>query len=153
MSYIDRNLLSDEKIIFRTRKHLIIFLSPLLILLISCFASYYMRHNLVLKTFVWAPWVVALVVAAATGLEYYASEYAITNKRILMREGFFYRHTNEMRISAVSQVNVDQSLAGQFLGYGAIVINAMGAFDAFSYIDKPTVFQQYVNAELDKLVR
>lgn len=153
MTYIDRNLLSEEKILFRTKKHLIIFLAPLLILIFSCFASYYMRHNFILMKLIWAPWVVSAIIFAVTWLEYYFSEYVVTNKRVMMREGFFYRHSNELRLSTIAQINVDQSLIGQFLNYGSIVLNAMGAFDAFSFIDKPNLFQKYVNEQLDKLVR
>lgn len=153
MSYIDRNLLPDERILFRTKKHLILFFFPVVLLLFAFYTSFYMQNNSILSKITWAPWIITLLFWAQTGLEYMTSEYAVTNKRLMMREGFFYRHANELRLSAVAQVNVDQSLLGQVLNYGTVSINAFGAADAFPLIDKPFLFQKYVNEQLDKLVK
>ena len=153
MSYIDKNLLPGERILFRTKKHLILFFFPVVLLIFSMYAVSYMQANPILIHIQWAPWLVTLLFWAHVGLEYMTSEYAVTDKRIMMREGFFYRHANEMRLTAVSQVNVDQSLLGQMLNYGTVSINAFGAFDAFPLIDKPFLFQKYVNEQLDKLVK
>ena len=152
MSYIDQNLLPDEHILFRTRKHIIIFLLPALWLIISFYAASYMQENPVLTRLAWAPWLIALIWISTVGLQYITSEFAVTNKRIVMREGFFYRHTNETRLAAISQVNVTQSLIGQLCDYGMVSINAFGAFDAFPMIAKPFLFQKYVNEQMDKVV-
>jgi uncharacterized membrane protein YdbT with pleckstrin-like domain len=153
MSYIDKNLLPDEKILFRTRKHLIIFFFPVAWLIFCGFAVPYMQANPILAKLDWAPWLVALIFWGQVGLDWITSEFAVTNKRVMMREGFFYRHANEMRISAIAQVNVDQSLLGQVLNYGSVSINAFGATDAYSMIAKPFIFQKCVNEQLDKITR
>ena len=150
MSYIDRNLLPDERILFRTKKHLIIFFFPALWLIFCVFASNYMNANSILAKVEWVPWLLALLIWGSVGLNYYTSEFAITNKRVMMREGFFIRHANEMRLTAISQVNVDQNLIGQMLNFGTVSINAFGAFDAYTLIDKPGVFQRTVNQQLDQ---
>ncbi|VVC75081.1 hypothetical protein AQUSIP_03570 [Aquicella siphonis] len=153
MSYIDRNLLPDEKILFRTKKHLIIFFYPLVLAILGIYAYDYMRNNEILQHVAWAPSLIILIFWGYVGLEYMTSEFAVTNKRVMMREGFFYRHANEMRINTIFQVNVDQSLLGQMLDYGMVSINAFGAFDAYSMIAHPYTFQKAVNEQLDKLVR
>lgn len=153
MSYIDKNLLSDEKIIFRTKKHVIMFFWPVVLLVFAIYSNVYMVHHIVLNNLVWLPWVVVFLFFSYVGLDYLTSEFAVSNKRIMMREGFFTRHTNEMRLTAISQVNVDQSLLGQILNYGVISINAFGAFDAFPLIAKPFEFQRHVNEQLDKAMR
>lgn len=151
MSYIDNNLLTDERILFRTRKHIIVFLIPLLLLIFSFCATYYMNANPILFNMSWVPWLITFIMWAYIGIDYLCSEFAVTNKRVMMREGFFYRHANETRLSAISQINVDQSLLGQLLDYGIVSINAFGAFDAFTMIAKPFVFQKCVNEQLDKI--
>lgn len=150
MSYIDRNLLDGERILFRTRKHLIIFFFPMIWLIFSIYASSYMLSNPVLVHVQWVPWLIALIFWGAVALNYYTSEFAVTNKRVMMREGFFVRHANEMRLTAISQVNVDQNLIGQMLNYGTVSINAFGAFDAYTLISGPGTFQKAVNQQLDK---
>jgi len=153
MSYIDKNLLADEKVVFRTKKHKIIFLTPIIFTVLSIFASSYMASDTLLLNFIWAPWIVTLIYWGYVGLEYFTSEFVVTDKRVMMREGFFNRHTNEMRLSAISQVNVDQSLLGQILNYGIVSINAFGAFDAFPIVNHPVAFQRHVNQQIDERVR
>lgn len=151
MSYIDRNLLPDEQVIFRTKKHIIIFLSPLLLTVFLLYAAYYMHNNPILINLEWAPLVVAFIFWANVGLEYMTSEFVVTSKRVMMREGFFTRHTNELRLAAISQVVVDQSIIGQIFNYGAVSINAFGAYDSFSVLSKPYGFQKSVNEQMDKV--
>lgn len=153
MSYIDRNLLPDERILFRTRKHLIIFFYPLILVLIAIYAYQYMDANPILASVKWAPMLVVLIYTGSVWLEYITSEFAITNKRVMMREGFFFRHMAEIRLNTLSQINVDQSLIGQILGYGIVTLNAFGAYDAFTMIDKPVEFQKVANEQLDKVAR
>ena len=154
MSYIDSNLLPDEQIIFRTKKHLIIFIYPVLVTIFMMYAYvHYIEANPILLKLMWLPWLVVCLFWAYTALEYKFSEFAVTNKRVLMREGFFTRHINEMRLATVSQVNIEQGLIGQLLNYGTIIINAFGAFDAFTVIANPSALQKAVNEQLDKIVR
>lgn len=153
MGYIDRNLLNDERILFRTKKSVIIFLFPALWTIFSYYAASYMHDNSVLMKVEIVPWVLAFIFWSYSGLEYYSSDYAVTNKRVMMREGFFTRHSNEIRLNAISQVNVDQSLPGQLLSYGVVTINAFGATDSFPTISHPFAFQQAVNQQIDQSVR
>ena len=153
MSYIDRNLLPEERILFRTKKHIIVFFFPVILLFICIYATPYMSQNPILVKLVWAPWLVAGIFWAYVGLDYMTSEFAVTNKRVMMREGFFYRHANEMRLTTISQINIDQSLVGQLLNYGRITLNAFGAYDSFPMIANPNRFQKYVNEQLDILTR
>lgn len=153
MGYIERNLLPGERVLFRTRKHVIIFTMPCVFLILSCFATYYMLHDPILSRIVWTPWLVTGLFWAYVAVEYYASEYAVTDKRVMMREGFFNRHANELRLSTISQVNIDQSLVGQILNFGLVSINAFGSYDRFATVAKPFLFQRAVNEQLDKLVK
>lgn len=153
MSFIDSNLLPDEQILFRTKKHVIIFFFPLLWTIFSLFAVIYMTDNYILAKISWLPHIVTLVFWSAAGIEYVTSEFVVTNKRILMREGFFNRHASDMRLASISQLLVDQSLIGQLLGFGSIIINAFGGNDAFTMINHPLLFQRYVNEQLDRVTR
>jgi uncharacterized membrane protein YdbT with pleckstrin-like domain len=153
MSYVDRNLLPGERILFRTRKHLIIFFIPFVWTIFSIYAAIYMQQNSILAALAWIPWVIALLLWSMVGLQYFFSEFAVTNKRVMMREGLINRHTNEMRVSTISQVNVDQNLLGQLLSYGTVSINAFGAFDAYTLIAHPTQFQKWVNEQADRALR
>lgn len=153
MNYIDRNLVADERILFRTKKHLIIFFYPIVLLIFTIYAANYMAGNVILAQVQWAPWVVTLIFWAYTWIEYQTSDFAVTNKRVIMREGFFNRHMAEMRLSTISQVNIDQGIIGQMLNFGTISLHAFGAMDAFTMLARPNEFQKFVNEQLDKIVK
>lgn len=153
MSYIDRNLLPGEQILFRTRKHLIIFFYPIILTIFAIYAQQYMHDNFILARVEWAPALIVLIYWGFILLEYATSEFVVTSKRIMMREGFFIRHSTELRINSISQINVDQNLVGQMLDYGTVSLNAFGAYDAFYMIAHPFLFQKYANEQLDKIAR
>ena len=152
MGFLDNNLLPNEEIIYRTRKHYIIFINPVLL---TAFALFFALHS--------NPYVVkasllvglaALLTWANQLLIYMTSEFAVTNKRIRMREGFFFRHTNETRMTTIADVSVNQSLIGQMLNYGTITVNAFGgAEDPFSLLAAPNEFQRQLQIQLDQTTR
>ncbi|MBV8803300.1 MAG: PH domain-containing protein [Gammaproteobacteria bacterium] len=150
MAYIDKNLFADEKILFRTKKSLIIFLSPLCwtIATVICFIN----PNPYITKIAFAPGIAAIFFWLNQFIQYTFSDFAITNKRILMREGFFYRHTNDTRLTTIANVTVNQSLLGQALNYGTVFINTFGGeADPFTEIDKPFIFQKTLQNQIEQL--
>ncbi len=147
MSFIEKNLMPNEKIIYRTKKNFIIFLAPVLWILISLF--FFTNSNPMVQKVAILPLIVALLTGINQWLMYFVSEFAITNVRVMMREGFFIRHTNDTRLAALANVTVNQSLVGQVLNYGTIFINSFGGeSDPFRDIDNPNEFQKKLQTEL-----
>lgn len=152
MSFLDNNLLPGEEIIYRTRKHMIIFLIPALLTIFTFF--FLMNSNPFIVKATIFPAGAALITWCNQLLTYVTSEFAVTNKRIRMREGFFLRHTNETRLATIADVSVNQSLLGQILNYGTIFINAFGGGeDPFTMIAAPNEFQKQLQTQLDKITR
>lgn len=147
---LDKELFTNEQMIFKTKKHWIIFLPcSLWIIITLCFIYY---PNLSLNKLVILPGIVAILTTLNTLLYYVTSAFAITTKRIRMTEGFFYKHTNEARLSTVANVSVIQSLLGQVLNYGTVSINTFGGRDdAFVQVASPNQFKQAVEQQLDQL--
>ncbi len=151
MSYIDKNLLTDEKIIFRTKKHLIIFLVPMLWTIATAFCFF--NENPFLVKAGLLPAIAGIGSWINNLLIYVTSEFAVTNKRVMMKEGFFFRHSNEIRLATVAKVSITQSLLAQVLNYGTVTLNPFGgAVDSFSEIASPFVFQKQVQEQLDKKI-
>lgn len=148
MGYIAKHLLQDETILFFTRKHKIIFFYPIVLTLIAVNSYGYMVSNPILVKLAAVPFLIAAILWIYSGIEYVMSEYAVTNRRLLLREGFITRHVSELRLDAVAQVNVEQSLLGQLLGYGTIFINAFGAADVFTLIAGAEKFQRQINEQI-----
>jgi len=87
-------------------------------------------------------------------LEYITSDFVVTNRRLIMKEGFFQRKMAETRLTAISHVSVSQNLIGQLLNYGTVFINNFGgSSDNFTQIGSPVQFQRQVHAQLDAMKR
>lgn len=144
-----RRLLRDEVIVFQTKKHKIIFFVPIVLTLLAIYVYPIFTNNPFLAKIIWALVLVPGVFFTYSLVEYMTSIFIVTNKRIMMREGFFNRHTNETLLTSISQVNVDQNLIAQLLNYGTLTVNAFGASDTFVMIAKPYAFQQALNEQVN----
>ena len=50
----------------------------------------------------------------------------MTDRRIIYKRGFIWRHTEEMNMDKVASVDVDQSILGRMLDYGTIHVIGTG---------------------------
>jgi uncharacterized membrane protein YdbT with pleckstrin-like domain len=114
-SYVNKNLLKDEKVEYESRLHWKIFitLSGLLTLFIY-------------------PWIIRST-----------SEFVITNKRVIIKRGLIARKTFEMNLNKIETVNVDQSIWGRIFGFGTItIVGTGGTREVFDSISKPLTFRR-----------
>lgn len=148
--YFDNNLLRDEKIMYRTRKHVIIFLMPFYWMAFYLFFVFF--PNEYINKIAFIPGMLMLLSLAQQALDYATADFIVTNKRILMKEGFFFRHVNETRLSTIANVSVNQSLLGQALNYGTVWINTFGGeSDPFSQIAEPNLFKKALQQQLENV--
>jgi uncharacterized membrane protein YdbT with pleckstrin-like domain len=78
-----------------------------------------------------------------------SSEFAITNKRVLIKVGLVRRHSLELLLQKVEGIGVDQSILGRILGYGTITVSGVGGTkEAFRMISSPLEFRRQVQASL-----
>src|SRR6202034_3784582 len=78
-----------------------------------------------------------------------SSEFAITNKRVLIKVGLVRRHSLELLLSKVEGIGVDQGVLGRILGYGTITVSGVGGTkEAFRTISNPLEFRRQVQASL-----
>jgi uncharacterized membrane protein YdbT with pleckstrin-like domain len=118
MGYVDANLMKNEKVVYRARFHWIIFLRLKALLTLS----------------------IAALIERAT------SEFAVTNRRVIIKVGLVARRTVELNLSQVESVGVDQSIFGRLLGYGTIIVRGSGGtYESFKAIAKPLAFRKAVN--------
>lgn len=157
MLNVNKLLLTNEKISFVTRKHVIIFLKPLIwtgITLLFLWlrtpflpgaSTLPLLHSIADVTyFAWIPGIIALLSWASQGLTYWTSIFLVTDRRVIMREGFFFLHATETNLSTISEIKIDQTLVGRILDFGSITINSFGGREIFDLIAAPYQFQKQV---------
>ena len=132
--YVQKTLLKDEKVTFETWYHWIIYFWPAVLLAAAVF------------TFGWTlivaiPWWISSWVNRGT------SEFAITNKRVIVKVGWIRRQTIEIHLSKVESVDVVQGIFGRMLGWGTItVVGTGGSREPFNLIANPLEFRRAVQA-------
>ena len=144
MSYVSRNLLEGEEIVYRARLHRVIFLLPVAVA----------AAGLILAWWV-ASWIVAAVAAAVTlviafprFIRYTTSEFAVTNRRVIVKVGLIYRKTLELVLAKVETVGVDQTIPGRLFNYGTIIITGTGGTrEPFRDIARPLEFRKHVQSQ------
>ena len=113
--YVDSNLIKEERVVYEAKLHWIVFIS----------------FRALFTLFI------------APLIDYLTSEFAVTNKRIIIKVGFISRRTLELNLSKVESVTVNQSILGRILGYGTIiVIGTGGTKEPFGDIAAPLEFRK-----------
>src|SRR5262249_8296494 len=93
--------------------------------------------------------VAALVLLGAI-VKRQSSDFAVTNKRVLMKVGVFTTRSTELFLNKIEAIAVHQSLAGRMLGYGDIVITGSGGtHEEFHDIQAPLAFRRAVQTVTD----
>lgn len=147
MGFIESNLLKGEEIIYRARLHPIVYAPAItlcgvgLIVLILSVVS-----NAPVGILLGA---VALFLAAFFGLSAYidvsTSEFAVTNRRVLIKIGWLRRKSLELLLPKVEGIAVDQSLLGRMLNFGTIGVRGTGGSrEPFPNISEPLEFRRQV---------
>lgn len=146
MSYVRKHLLPGEYVVFETKKHAIVFL-PVVIWLLLFSLILHLHISTYLALF---PLTVAVVLLAFSGIDYCFSEFAVTNKRIIMKEGFFWRQSIEAMLTSVAQTQVRQSLLARVLHFGQVNITGFGGTNHFINVKNPQQFQETVQGFLGR---
>ena len=128
MGYIEDTISDDEKIVYVVQFHWIytfiafLYLIFLGLLLIGVFIFIKMMIN---------KW---------------TTERALTNTRYIQKIGWIARNTEEIGISKIEEVDLQQSILGRILGYGSISISGTGSGHILlKDIDAPLLFQKNLN--------
>jgi uncharacterized membrane protein YdbT with pleckstrin-like domain len=145
MSYVEKNLLPNEQVTYWAKLHWIIFATPILVLLVAI-AICILGANWMVCAFVAG---IGVVMFLPPWMRSASSEFAVTNKRVLIKVGLISRHSLELLLKQIEGIGVDQTLLGRILGYGTItVVGTGGTNEAFRMIANPLEFRRQVQASI-----
>ena len=79
---------------------------------------------------------------------YSTSEFAATNKRLIIKTGFLRRKTLELLLRHVETISVDQSIAGRILNFGSVTLTGSGGVkEVFDNVSAPLEFRRRIQGE------
>jgi len=166
MSYVQDNLLPNEKVLFLARVHPAIFLPSLI-----PFAAGIVFLVWALKTgsqnidgaailagglfIVFLFFVLCSIYLAIQALIIITTtEFAVTNRRVIAKRGFIRRHTLEILLSKVESMSVNQNILGRIVNFGNVTITGTGGTrETFRAIKDPVSVRRVVNQIIERYMQ
>src|SRR5262249_19808420 len=149
MSYVQRVLQPGEEVRHTASIHWVVYWPGALVVILA-FIVYGLTNTGLHATRIWDIVAAALVVIALGFLfrEWFirwTTEIAVTNRRIIYKEGFIRRETVEMHMDKVESVDVDQSILGRILDYGDVIVKGTGTgFEPLNTIAAPLDLRNHI---------
>ena len=150
MSYVNRNLLAGERVVYRTRLYWLLLAWPVVFLIVAAVAVGCLAGTDQWNDLAWIPLGVVVLILLGAVIKRQSSDFAVTNKRVLMKIGVFSTRSTELFLNKIEAIAVHQSLAGRMLRYGDIVITGSGGtHEEFHDIQSPLAFRRAVQTVTD----
>ena len=151
--YIDEILQPEEKVLFTTTIHWIIYLPAIFAWIVAILFFALARGAVIDATnLAWLSLsgisaLVALYWTVRAWFRRWTSETDVTNMRVVHKEGFIRRDTFEMSLDRIESVDVSQSIPGRLLGYGDVTVVGVGETDKkIPMIASPIQFRNHITA-------
>jgi uncharacterized membrane protein YdbT with pleckstrin-like domain len=130
MTYLERMMARNEKIVLINRQHWIALLGRIwlysLIALVALFLAVASPFTGPLAPLVMPLALIVFVIMAGViafrYLQWYNEQYVVTNRRVIQIEGVYNKHTSDSSLEKVNDVVMTQSALGRMLDFGDIEI-------------------------------
>ncbi|MCX7359395.1 MAG: PH domain-containing protein [Alphaproteobacteria bacterium] len=91
--------------------------------------------------------VVGIFIFIGAAIKMKTTDFAVTNRRVILKRGWLNRHTQELSVESVEGVSLDQSIIARMFGYGRVVVTGTGdAVIAFPPMANPVGFRRAIEA-------
>ena len=144
MAISSRLLNEGESVVFSTRTHAKALLLPGVLLLVSLGLAAWLS-NLTDGVVVMGGWGVGVLVILAfvvwPFLNWLASTYTVTTRRLITRHGVFTRTGHDIPLNRISDVSYERDLIDRILGCGTLVVSDASEVGRVALPDVPRVEQ------------
>jgi uncharacterized membrane protein YdbT with pleckstrin-like domain len=149
MSYVEKHLIPNETVFYFTRLSRIVYLKAVLVFLIAIALAGWgatnadVNANTPIYAIAGVVFLVGLTLFLLAFIRRISSEFAVTNKRVIIKIGLLSRRSVEILLTKVEAITVDQTLLGRIFGYGSIIIIGTGGTkEPFHLIGDPLEFRR-----------
>jgi uncharacterized membrane protein YdbT with pleckstrin-like domain len=131
MSYVQEVLQPGEEVRYQASIHWITYLHGALWLVAAVFFSLIVpaswRDSFIVTAIRIMLVGAGLYFLARAWFDWWITEIAVTNRRIIYKRGFISRSTAEMHMDKIASVKVDQSILGRLFDFGKVTIVGTGS--------------------------
>jgi len=128
MSYIEKTLGSNERILYRVNYH------------------WLWTAIAVLSLIFLGPFIIGIFIFLYMMIKKWTTERCITNYRLIQKTGWIARNTQEIRIDRMEEINLKQTIIDRIFDSGNIIVTGVGEGELeLKFIDEPLIFQKKLN--------
>jgi uncharacterized membrane protein YdbT with pleckstrin-like domain len=141
MSYVERVLQPGEQVRHISSIHWILYWPGVAVALLAVAAYWFGETRWLPRAWQYTAYalaLVAVVLLVKEWLQWWITEIAVTNRRVIYKRGLIRLQTNEMNMDKVESVQVNQSVLGRMFDFGTVKILGTGeGFEALRTIAGP----------------
>lgn len=156
ISYIEKNIMPNENILYSARVHPAVFIpaTTLFVCTILMLIPFVLTKDTLSLIFAIICFIFTLRFTVEAIIIMLNTEFAITNRRIIAKTGFFHRKTLEMLLTKIESVSIYQNLGGRMMNFGSVtVIGTGGTKETFKVIIDPQGVRRKVNQVIEHYVQ
>ena len=147
MAYVDSQLLPGEQVIYRAHMSKLLFLPAIGVAALAATAAIFTTEVMNLWPLAAALGAIAAVLFIGELILYTSSEYAVTDRRVIIKVGWIKRRTMETMLGKIEALGVEQGMLGRLFGFGTITVTGTGGTqETFDRIGAPLEFRKQVQA-------
>ena len=154
MSYVQRVLQPGEQIRHISSIHWIVYWRGVAVALLAVVAYWFSETRYLTGIWRYTAYALALVaifLLIQQWFQWWVTEIAVTNRRVIYKKGLVRRQTNEMNMDKVESVQIDQSILGRTLDYGDVTILGTGeGFETLRTISSPIELRNSITGTTHK---
>jgi uncharacterized membrane protein YdbT with pleckstrin-like domain len=163
MSYVEKNLMVGETVVYKTRLHWVAIFWPLVLSLLFGVPGLVLLAGAITAAnddsgrstpMLLGGFILLVVGCVCLGmglLKRNATEMAVTDRRVIVKVGVATRRTFELLLSKVESIGVEESVMGRILGYGTVVVRGTGGTpEPFDTVAHPLEFRKQVQQQIEK---
>jgi len=161
VGYIDQNLISGEQVAYRSTWHWVVLLRSIIVTVVLAVLGVVMlveASNVQGDQNRGAVKILGLVAIALGVLDLVAAmirrsgaEFAVTNKRVIFKTGLMKRSSEEIFLSKIESVTVNEGLWGRALNYGTINVRGTGGtLEPFHKIAHAQEFRRQIQEQISQ---
>jgi uncharacterized membrane protein YdbT with pleckstrin-like domain len=129
MSYIDKSLAPNEEILVRGKWPMLHWIGAWLALILLGWI------------------VVGIFIFIASAIHMSVTQFAVTDRRVVLKRGWLNVRTQELATESVEGVQLEQSIWGKLFGFGHILVTGTGdARIVFPPMARPIAFRRAIEA-------
>jgi len=149
MSFIEKNLANNEKIVYTANLHWWIYLRGIILLVLGVIIVQTANGNNSGSGIGGVIAFIGILGLISAFMRAKSSEFVVTNRKVILKTGVLRRKLVELQLNRAEGLSVDQGILGRILNYGTIVVTSGGVRERFSPISNPYEFKKQINNAIE----